>query len=86
MRATVTSKGQITIPQAVRAKVKITSGSQLEFQVKDDNTIVVHLVSHEISDLKGMVKSRRKKPPTLGEMKDAISAGATSKTGKQAKL
>ena len=37
MKATVTSKGQITIPQAIRQKLKLQPGTVLEFdeQVAD---------------------------------------------------
>ena len=76
MRTTVTSKGQITIPLAIRTKAKIVAGSQLDFQIEDDGSIVVHLVTHDVSELKGIVKKKRKKPVSLKEMRQAISAGA----------
>lgn len=76
MKATVTSKGQITIPLAIRTKAKIIAGSQLEFQIEDDHTIVVHLVTHDALELKGMIKPKQTKPVSLKEMKLAIGAGA----------
>ncbi len=77
MKATVTCKGQVTIPQAIRAKAKIVAGSQLEFQIEDDDTIIVHLVTRDVTDLKGMVKTKRQNPPSLKEMKSAIAEGAS---------
>lgn len=85
MRAKVTSKGQVTIPQAIRMKARIASGTQLEFQLEDDNTIIVHLVSQDISALKGIVKSKRKQPPTLHEMKNAVSTGASESVFRSSK-
>ena len=76
MRTTVTSKGQITIPHEIRSKAKIVAGSQLDFQLEDDGSLTVHLVVDDISKLKGIVKSKRRKPATLKEMKQAISDGA----------
>ena len=83
MKATVTSKGQVTIPLAIRAKAKIVAGSQLEFQIEDDDTITVHLVTHDVTDLKGLVKSARRRPPSLHEMKQAIAEGASSSRAKK---
>jgi AbrB family looped-hinge helix DNA binding protein len=37
MRATMTSKGQITIPQAIRRKLKLHAGSVLEFDEVADH-------------------------------------------------
>lgn len=79
MKSTVTSKGQVTIPFAIRAKAKIVAGSQLDFQIENDGTLIVHLISRDISDLKGMLKSKRRKPASLKEMKQAISAAAKEK-------
>jgi len=39
MRAT--SKGQVTIPQDVRRRLGITSGSEVEFEVVDDGVRLV---------------------------------------------
>lgn len=72
MRAKVTSKGRVTIPQAIRSKAKIAAGTQLDFQLKDDGTLTVHRVTDDFTALKGIVKSKRRKPVTLKEMKRAI--------------
>lgn len=37
MKATVTSKGQITIPLAIRRKLKLDTGTILEFDEKADH-------------------------------------------------
>lgn len=79
MKATVTSKGQVTIPQAIRDKAGIVAGSLLDFQLKNENTLIVHFSIHDISDLKGIIKSKRKKPVSLKEMKKAIADGATER-------
>lgn len=76
MKSTVTSKGQVTIPSRIRSRAHIVPGTQLDFQIKDDNTIVIHLLSRDISDLRGIVKIKPKKPVSLADMKSAIQAGA----------
>jgi len=79
MKSTVTSKGQVTIPLAIRTQANIHAGTLLDFQMEGEDTIIVHLVSREISSLKGIVKSKRRRPPSLKEMKQAISDGAKGK-------
>lgn len=76
MKATVTSKGQVTIPQSIRAQANIIAGSQLDFQIENDGTLVVRLITLDISDLKGIVKKKHKKPVSLKEMKQAVTDGA----------
>jgi len=41
MATTVTSKGQVTIPKAVREHLGITPGSQVEFRRSADGSIVI---------------------------------------------
>lgn len=72
MEAIVTSKGQVTIPITIRTKAKICPGSKLDFQIEEDGTLKVSLINQEISQLKGMIKAKRGKPVSLGEMKRAI--------------
>ncbi|MCZ7640295.1 MAG: AbrB/MazE/SpoVT family DNA-binding domain-containing protein [Verrucomicrobia bacterium] len=45
MKATVTSKGQITIPQAIRQRLKLQAGSVLEFDERAD-----HLKARKCAD------------------------------------
>jgi AbrB family looped-hinge helix DNA binding protein len=74
MTATVTSKGQVTIPAEVRRKLRIVPGTKLEFVVLDDRRLEVIPVSGSIRDLKGVVP-RPKKTLTLSDMDAAIAAG-----------
>lgn len=75
MKSIVTSKGQITIPYLIRHKFKIVPGCKLDFEILDEDTLIVHLLSKDVSELKGIVKSKRRKPVSLSEMKKAISEG-----------
>lgn len=71
----VSSKGQITIPKAIRLAAKIQPGTQLDFQIQKDGTILAIPVLRNISQLKGIIK-KRKKPVTIAQIKKAISDGA----------
>ncbi len=39
--ATVTSKGQVTVPKRIRDALEIEAGTELEFVLEDDGTIQV---------------------------------------------
>lgn len=78
MKAIVTSKGRVTIPIALRTQAKITAGSELDFQMKKDGTLKARLLHREISQLKGIIKSKKQKSVSLNEMKKAIRDASTS--------
>ncbi len=77
MIATVTAKGQVTLPVEARRRLGLQPGSKLEFIVVDDDRLEVIPVSEAISSLKGMVP-KPKKPLSLKDMDKAIAKGATS--------
>ena len=41
MLATLTSKGQITLPKEIRDRLQLDAGALLDFELLPDNTIVV---------------------------------------------
>ena len=77
MIATVTSKGQVTLPAEARRQLKIIPGSKLEFIIIDHERLEVIPVVETISSLKGMVP-KPKKSLSLADMDKAIAKGASS--------
>lgn len=75
MTATVTSKGQVTIPVEARKRLRILPGTKLEFIVRDDGRLEVIPMSGSIKDLKGALPQPRR-ALTLAEMDTAIARGA----------
>ena len=49
MFATLTSKGQITLPKEIRDRLGLDAGSMLDFQVLEDNTITARRVLPDAS-------------------------------------
>lgn len=74
--ATITSKGQITIPQKVRSDMGLTPGDRVDFVRMDDGHYAVVPASHSIRSLKGIVPQPAR-PVSLEDMQAAIVAGAT---------
>lgn len=76
--ATITSKGQITIPMKVRSDMGLAAGDRVEFVRMQDGHYAVVPASHSIRSLKGIVP-RPDKPVSLDDMQDAIAAGASGR-------
>ena len=70
--ATLTSKGQLTLPKAIRDRLRVQPGDTVDFVVDDDGEITVRAGRIDVGELRGMLRRRGRKPVTLGEMDDAI--------------
>lgn len=44
MRATVTDKGQVTVPKEIRDKIGIIPGSKLDFELMGDGSLFVRVL------------------------------------------
>jgi antitoxin PrlF len=76
--ATLTSKGRITLPRAVRAALGLTAGQKIEFLPEGDSFRVV-AVRTDVAVLRGRFAGRVKKPVSIAKMDAAIAAGATER-------
>jgi len=75
MESAITSKGQATIPKAIRDHLRVKPGDRLKFFMHPDGTVVL-LPKFPITALRGIVKYSGK-PVTLQSMEQAIASGAT---------
>lgn len=73
--ATVTSKGQITIPKEVREMLGVQPGDRLLFWRNPEGQIVVEPQTIPLMSLKGMLKGLRR-GVTVEEMNEAIAQAA----------
>jgi AbrB family looped-hinge helix DNA binding protein len=71
--ATVTSKGQITIPAQVRASLGIDTGDRIEFVALDNGKFAIMAATHSVTDLKGLIR-KPAKTVTIDDMNQAIAA------------
>lgn len=69
--ATVTSKGQITIPKEVRDALGIGSGDRVEFVAEEEGVYKVVAATKDVKHLKGLVP-KPDKPVSPEEMNRAI--------------
>lgn len=70
--ATVTSKGQITIPKAVRELLRVDAGDQVDFVVTERGDVIVRGVSLDMADIRGLLKRPGRRTVTTKAMDEAI--------------
>jgi AbrB family looped-hinge helix DNA binding protein len=74
--ATLTSKGQTTIPKEIRDRLGLEPGDKLDFVVEADGRVVLRPATRDVRELRGMLRRRGRKPVSLEEMDRAIGEGA----------
>ena len=75
MESAITVKGQATIPRTVRKHLGLKPGDRVKFFMHPDGSVVL-LPKLPASALRGIVKSRRRRPVTIEEMTDVAREGA----------
>jgi len=68
--ATLTSKGQITMPASVRAELSVGPGDRVEFVKISNSRFEIVAATKDITEMKGMVKTRRH--ASIEDMKAAV--------------
>ena len=80
MEATLSSKGQATIPKAVRERLHLKPGDPFKFFFHPDSVIILPKIP--TSRLKGIIP-RPAKPVPLDDIDIAIETGATQRFRQQ---
>lgn len=70
--ATLTSKGQITIPASVRKALEINAGDRVEFVRIEPGRFEVVAATRSVTDLKGMF-GKAKKTASIEQMNSTIA-------------
>lgn len=85
MLATLTSKGQITLPKEIRDRLSLDAGATLDFQILADNTITARLLKPDARRLRGLLKSPLAAPPTVAQMDEGVARLLRAKHGAAAR-
>ncbi|MDZ7808837.1 MAG: type II toxin-antitoxin system PrlF family antitoxin [Arhodomonas sp.] len=75
MHTTLTSKGQVTLPKALRERLHLSAGDRIEFVIEDDGTVRMVAKHASVSRLRGMLP-KPPEPVSLEAMEEAIRTGA----------
>ncbi len=74
--ATLTSKGQVTIPKAVRDALQLATGDQLEFALSPGGGVHLEVRRRDARELAGLLHRKGGRRLSLAEMDAAIARAA----------
>jgi AbrB family looped-hinge helix DNA binding protein len=74
--ATLTSKGQITLPKAIRQRLRVHTGDAIEFTIGADGEIRVRAGNVDVSALRGLLRRSDRGPVSIERMNDVIRRAA----------
>ena len=77
--ATLTSKGQLTLPKLVRQHLRVGTGDVVDFVFTPDGDIQVRAGRVDVRELQGMLRKPGRKPVSLEDMDAAIARGRSSR-------
>ena len=66
--ATLTSKGQTTIPKAIRDSLSMKTGDRMTFTLMPDATVVMRVKTKSVTELAGVLHKKGRKPIPVEQM------------------
>jgi len=70
--ATLTSKGQITIPKAVRDSLQLHAGDKVEFVITESKEALLRPITKKVDDVFGRLHTTGRKPISIEKMDAGI--------------
>jgi antitoxin PrlF len=70
--ATLTSKGQVTIPKAVRDSLRLHTGDKVEFVITQSREALLRPINKKVDDVFGRLHKPRRKPVSVEKMDAGI--------------
>ncbi len=70
--AKLTSKWQVTIPKAVRDRLGLEAGDQLDFVLEDGARVVLRPGNRDARGLKGLLRRPGRRPVSIRKTDEAI--------------
>ncbi len=68
IEATLTSKGQTTIPKEIRDGLHMKAGDRMTFTLMPDGTVVLRLKSKSLAELAGVLHKKGRKPVPVEQL------------------
>lgn len=79
MLATLTSKGQVTLPKEIRDALKLSSGAKLDFSLQPDGSVNVRPMKNSIASLFGILKRPGGKAFSIEAQKESVGRALAEK-------
>ena len=81
--ATLTTKGQVTIPKEVREHLGIDTGDRLSFVVQEDGSVMVKPLTRHVRELAGLLRRPGQRPVPINQMDVGIARRMHAKFGRR---
>jgi AbrB family looped-hinge helix DNA binding protein len=66
--ATLTSKGQTTIPKEIRDSLSMKAGDRMTFTLMPDGTVVMRVKTKRVAELAGVLHKKGRKPILIEQL------------------
>ena len=66
--ATLTSKGQTTIPKEIRDSLSLKAGDRMTFTLMPDATVLMRVKSKSVAELAGILHEKGRKPVPVARL------------------
>jgi AbrB family looped-hinge helix DNA binding protein len=66
--STLTSKGQTTVPKAIRESLRLKSGDRITFTLMPDGTVLMRVKNKSVMSLAGSLRRRGRKALPVEEL------------------
>jgi len=66
--ATLTSKGQTTIPKEIRDSLSMKAGDRMTFTLMPDGTVVMRVKTGSVTELAGVLHKKGRKPVPVEQL------------------
>ena len=80
MFSTVTDKGQVTFPKAIRDRLGIRPGTRVDFQLEPDGSLRVRVLTRGAAGLLGLIARAGEKPRGLEEIDAGVTAAVMERS------
>ena len=71
-QATLTTKGQVTIPKVVSKQLDLKAGDRIDFIVNDGGEAVIRRVTRSAEEVQGLLSHRARTPIAVEQMDEAL--------------
>ena len=78
--STISSKGQVTIPKAIRMRMHLKTGDRLRFVVEADGSVRLAAATRDVSTLRNILP-RPKRRASMDDMQSVIRERAAKRSG-----
>lgn len=70
--ATLTSKGQVTIPKIIRDSLRLHAGDKVEFVITEGNEALLRPITKKVDDVFGRLYKAGRKPVSVDKLDEGI--------------